>query len=184
MSARRIEGFAIVSEDGMLANAEGVMPDTLKFEADARFFERGMDGVDVAAHGRHSHEGQAHSAQRQRLIVTRQVAGIGPDPSNDMARLWNPAGASLDEALAALGQPEAAVGVVGGTDVFGLFLDRYDVFYLTRGPKVRLPGGRPVFPQVPRLTPEQVLAEHGYAEGPREVLDAANGIEVVAWRRP
>lgn len=29
----RIEGYAIVSEDGMLANA-GIMPDSLKFEAD------------------------------------------------------------------------------------------------------------------------------------------------------
>ena len=30
----RIEGYAIVSEDGMLANASGVMPDQLKFDAD------------------------------------------------------------------------------------------------------------------------------------------------------
>ena len=41
---RRIEGFAIVSEDGMLANAEGIMPDSLKFEADRQFFECGLDG--------------------------------------------------------------------------------------------------------------------------------------------
>jgi dihydrofolate reductase len=184
MPARRIEGYAIVSEDGMLANVEGVMPAALKFEADQRFFEKGMDGVDVAVHGRHSHEGQPHSAQRKRLVVTRRVGAIAPDPSNDQARLWNPAGASLDEALAALGKPDAAVGVVGGTDVFGLFLDRYDVFYLTRGPKVRLPGGRPVFPPVPRLTPEQVLAEHGYIAGPRDVIDPVNDLSVVAWRRP
>ena len=44
---RRVEGFAVVSEDGMLANAAGVMPDSLKFEADQRFFERGLDSVDV-----------------------------------------------------------------------------------------------------------------------------------------
>jgi len=34
-SPRRIEGYAIVSEDGMLADAAGVMPDSLKFEADS-----------------------------------------------------------------------------------------------------------------------------------------------------
>ena len=28
-----IEAYAIVSEDGMLANAAGIMPDALKFEA-------------------------------------------------------------------------------------------------------------------------------------------------------
>lgn len=184
MPARRIEGYAIVSDDGMLANAAGVMPEALKFEADKRFFERGMDGVDVAVHGRHSHEGQPHSSHRKRLIVTRQVAAIAPDPGNAKALFWNPAGASFEDALAALGEPDAAVGIVGGTDVFDLFLDRYDVFYLTRAPGVRLPGGRPVFAQAPRLAPEQILAEHGYVAGPREVLDAANGVAVVAWRRP
>jgi len=42
---RRIEGYAIVSADGMLANAAGIMPGSLMFEADKRFFERGLDGV-------------------------------------------------------------------------------------------------------------------------------------------
>ena len=36
----RIEGYAIVSEDGMLANAAGIMPDSLQFEADKHFFEQ------------------------------------------------------------------------------------------------------------------------------------------------
>src|SRR5476649_1779356 len=78
---RRIEGYAIVSEDGMLANAAGIMPDQIKFEADQRFFERGLDGVDVVVHGRNSHERQPHSHLRRRLIVTRQIAGIAADPS-------------------------------------------------------------------------------------------------------
>src|SRR5205085_9400993 len=55
---RRIEGYAIVSEDGMLANFAGIMPESLKFEADQQFFERGLDGVDVVVHGRHSYERQ------------------------------------------------------------------------------------------------------------------------------
>jgi hypothetical protein len=73
---RRIEGYAIVSEDGMLANAAGIMPDSLKLEADQRFFERGLDGVDVVVHGRHSHEGQQRSNLRRRLILTHQIATI------------------------------------------------------------------------------------------------------------
>jgi hypothetical protein len=39
-SPHRIEGYAIVTEDGMLADAGRVMPDPLKFEADQNFFER------------------------------------------------------------------------------------------------------------------------------------------------
>src|ERR1700678_3297276 len=89
---RRIAGYAIVSEDGMLANAAGIMPDSLKFEADRHFFERGLDGVDVVVHGRHSHEQQPHSYLRRRLVLSRQLSAIATDPSNEKALLWNPAG--------------------------------------------------------------------------------------------
>jgi dihydrofolate reductase len=180
---RRIDGYAIVSEDGMLANDAGIMPDSLKFEADQRFFERGLDGVDVVVHGRHSHEQQPRSYLRRRLILTRQVPAIAAHPSNEKALLWNPAGASFTAALAALGTPDGSVGVIGGTDVFGMFLDRFDFFHLSRAPDVRLPGGRPVFPDVPAQTPEEVLASHGLAPGKRQVLDPATGLVMVSWQR-
>jgi hypothetical protein len=54
--SRHIEGYAIVSQDGMLANEAGIMPDSLTFEADRQFFERAPNGIDVVVHGRHSHE--------------------------------------------------------------------------------------------------------------------------------
>jgi dihydrofolate reductase len=180
---RRIEGYAIVSADGMIANAAGIMPDSLKFEADHQFFERALDGVDVVVHGRHSHERQPRSYLRRRLILTRQVPAIAADPSNEKALFWNPEGASFEQALALLGTPDGSVGVIGGTDVFGTFLDRYDVFHLSRAPDVRLPGGRPVFPEVPTRTPEEVLASHGLDRGQRQVLDPAIGLAIVSWQR-
>jgi hypothetical protein len=167
----------------MLANAAGIMPDSLKFEADRHFFERGLDGVDVVVHGRHSHEQQPRSYLRCRLVLSRQLSAIATDPSNEKALLWNPAGASFEEALAALGMPEGRVGVIGGPDVFGMFLDRYDFFHLSRAPEVRLPGGRPVFPEVPMRTPEEVLADHGLDRGQRQMLDPAKGVAVVSWER-
>lgn len=183
MPPPRIEGYAIVSKDGMLANAAGIMPDTLKFEADQRFFERGLDAVDVVVHGRHSHEQQPRSHLRRRLILTRDIPAIAADPSNEKALFWNPVGASFEEALAALAAPVARVGIIGGTSVFGMFLNRYDVFYLSRAPAVRLPGGRPVFPQVPEQTPERVLENHGLRRGERQVLDPAKNLTVVSWLR-
>lgn len=167
----------------MLANAAGVMPVSLKFEADQQFFEGGIDAVDVVVHGRHSHERQPRSHLRRRLIVTRRVPVIAADPSNEKALFWNPAGASFEEALAALGNPSYRVAIIGGTEVFGLFLDRYDVFHLSRAPRAQLPGGRPVFPGVPARTPEEVLASHRLERGPRQVLDAAKGLAVVSWQR-
>ena len=180
---RRIEGYAIVSEDGMLANAAGHMPAELKFEADQNFFERGLDGVDVVVHGRHSHEKQPHSHLRKRIILTRTVAALAPDPSSEKALLWNPAGALFEEALAALGMPDAKVGIIGGTDVFGMFLDTYDVFYLSRASGVRLPGGRPVFPGVPAQTPEEIMSRHGLEAGERQALDPGKNLAVISWRR-
>lgn len=182
-SAPIIEGYAIVSEDGMLADAQGVMPAALKFEADHRFFEAGLDACDLVVHGRHSREEHAHSATRRRLIVTRRTPGLEAATTSPQVFYWNPAGMPFEDALKAFAQPVTRAGVIGGTEVFGLFLRRTDVFYLTRGPRVRLEGGRPVFPGVPALTPEQVLGGAGLVAGEPLVLDAANGIAVVAWRR-
>jgi dihydrofolate reductase len=180
---RRIEGYAIVSEDGMLANAQGVMPDALKFDADQRFFAGGLDGHDAVVHGRHSHEQQPHSHLRRRLILTRDVPALAAYPGDDKALFWNPAGASLDDAWRALGVADGTLAVIGGTEVFGMFLDRYDAFHLSRAAHVRLPGGRPVFPDVPARRPEDVLARHGLKPGPQQVLDAQNGVTVVTWTR-
>jgi len=179
----RIEGYAIISEDGMLATADRVMPDSLKFEADQEFFERGRDDVDVIVHGRHSQGQQARSPLRYRLILTGRIPSIAAHPSNPRARLWNPGGASFKEALAALGAPGPNIGVIGGAAVFALFLDQYDVFYLTRAPGVWLPGGRPVFPEVPARAPEDILAGHGLRPGSGVVMDAGRGLTVVGWLR-
>jgi len=179
-----IEGYAIVSEDGMLADANSVMPDSIKFEADARFFEAGLDGVDVVVHGRHSEEHHRRSPLRRRLVLTTRVAGLALDPTNPKALLWNPAGASLEDAIATLGLRNPKLGVIGGTDVFGVFLDRFDVFHLTRAAGVRLPGGRPVFPEVPRHTPEQVLNAHGLRPEAPRLLDPVKGVTLVSWQRP
>lgn len=179
----RIEGYAIISADGMLATADRVMPPALQFEADQRFFEHGLDAVDVVVHGRHSQERQPRSPLRHRLILTRTIPVLAPHKSNSKALLWNPAGATFEQALAALGTSGARVGVIGGREVFEFFLDRYDSFHLSRAPNVRLPGGRPVFPQVPAQSPEQVLAAHGLAPDPPQDLDPARGLTLVTWRR-
>ena len=180
----RIVGYAIVSSDGMLADSAGHMPDALKIDADQRFFEAGLDGAAAAVHGRHSGEGQANSPRRRRLILTRKVSAIEQDPDNPLARLWNPAGASFAAACRALGVEAGTVAIIGGTEVFGLFLDiGYDAFNLSRANQVRLPGGRPVFPQVPAQTPEDVLASHALKPGPPRVLDAQADATLVTWTK-
>jgi dihydrofolate reductase len=178
----RIEGFAIISADGMLADAEGVMPPSLKIEADQRFFHGSLDKADAVVHGRYSHEGGPNAAQRPRLIVTRRIPGIAPHPENPTAVLWNPAGASFADAWKMLGVDGGLLAVIGGTEIFGIFLDiGYDAFHLTRADHVRLPDGRPVFPQVPASTPEDVLRSRGYRIGGTRLLDRENDLRLATW---
>jgi hypothetical protein len=148
MPARRIEGYVIVSADGMLANADRVMPDALKFEGDKSFFTEALDRADLIVHGRHSGEGQPNSHRRKRVILTRNVATLAPDPSNPKASLWNPSGASFEAACDFAGVPSGTVAIIGGPTVFGMFMDRYDTFWLSLAPKVRLPGGELCFSSV------------------------------------
>jgi hypothetical protein len=146
IGAFRIEAYVIASADGMIADASGVQPASLHFEADQRHFEEGLGRADVVVNGPHSQEGHANAMSRRRLVLTRQVADVAPDPDNPKVRLWNPAGASFGAACAALGLSSGRVAVIGGPQVFTLFLKLgYDCFYLSRAIEVRLPGGLPVF---------------------------------------
>ena len=179
----RVDGYVIVSADGMLANADRVMPDELKFEGDKRFFNEALDRADLIVHGRHSHEDQPNSPLRKRLIVTRAVGGVAPDPSNPKATLWNPAGAPFETACDRAGVHSGTVAIIGGPVVFDMFMDRYDTFWLSQAPGVRLPGGEPVFSGVPRHSPQEILTAHGLRAGKSQLLDAAEGVVVTPWRR-
>ena len=180
----RIEGLAIVSADGMIADARGIQPDVLKLEADQRFFYAALDDATALVHGRNSGEGGPDAARRRRLILTRRVASLAPDPANGRTVHWNPAGATLEEAWAALGVSGGLLTVIGGTEPFGLFLEiGYDAFHLSRASWATLPGGRPVFPDIPPRTPEDLLAQHGLNPAPERVLDPKAGLALITWRR-
>jgi dihydrofolate reductase len=179
----RVEGFAIVSEDGMLADAFGVMPSALVVEADQHFLSDSLDRVDLIVHGRNSYENQAHSPQRRRLIATRLIKTIAPAENFSNAMFWNPAGLPLEKAAEALGVRNGTVAILGGTEIYGLFLRRYDLFHLSRKSGLRLPRGRSVFPQVPKQKPEDVLVAGGLVPGPQRLLDVAREVTIVSWQR-
>ncbi len=181
---QRIEGYVIVSADGMIANGKGEMPPSIRNEADQRFFQDALDHAAVVVHGRHSHEGGPRAARRKRLILTRQVATLAPDPAHPNALLWNPVGATLAQATARLGIDGGIIAIIGGTEVFSLFLPLYDAFHLSQAANAKIPGGLPVFTEVgPHATPEDVLVRHGLKPGQRRELDPAAGVSVVTWQR-
>lgn len=183
MPALRIDGYVIVSADGMLADAAHVMPEELKFEGDKRFFTAALDRANLIVHGRYSYEDQPNSPQRTRIILTRTIDALAPDPSNPRATLWNPAGASFEQACDRAGVHSGTAAIIGGPVVFDMFMDHYDTFWLSQAPHVRLPGGQPCFAGMPRSSPQGVLAAHGLKAGDVEILDGPQDVRVTAWRR-
>ena len=75
---------------------------------------------------------------------------------------------------------EGTIAVIGGTEVFELFLPLYDAFHLTRAAHAAIPGGSAGFPGGrPGRDAGDVLARHGLRAGPQRELDAAAGITLV-----
>ena len=178
-----IEGLAIVSADGMIADAAGAQPDALKPDADQRFFRERLRAADVLVHGRNSGEGGTDEASRRRIVLTRRISGMARDPENERKVLWNPAVSPFEAAFALFGIRAGRAVIIGGTAVFGLFLPSYDVFHLSRTGAIRLPGGRPVFPGVPEVNPGEMLARHGLKPVATRVLDRPADLTLTTWRR-
>lgn len=183
MAAFRIEGYVIVSAEGMLTDSGHVMPDALKFKGDAAFFTAALDRADLIVHGRNSYEDQPNSPRRKRIILTRDIASLAPDPDNPKATLWNPAGASFESACAAAKVDTGTIAIIGGPVVFAMFMDRYDTFYLSQAPHLHLDGGEGCFPGVPGRSPQDILATHGLTAGEQQTLDPADDVSVTPWQR-
>lgn len=178
-----VEGYVIVSANGMLADSNRVMPDALKFPEDQAFFENALDTSDLIVHGRHSHEQQSRSDQRRRLVLTARIPALAPDTDFPNAMLWNPAGASFEQACTRAGVTSGKAAIIGGPAVYALFLDRYDTFWLSQAHRVTIENGHGVFPQVPASSPQDILSHHGLIPRETRVLNTANNVDLTAWRR-
>ena len=180
----RIEGYAVISKEGMIAASDGSFPEAIKIPADHEFYQASVDRASAVVNGAHSAEGGPKEAERKRLRLTRRATQLIPDPKNPNAILWNPAMALFDEAWHRLGIGEGGtLAVVGGTDVFGLFLGiGYDAFYLTKT-EGSVPRGRPVFPGVGKngVTPAEVMSKYDLVLKSSRVLDAATNTIVEEW---
>ena len=182
MARPRIEGYAIVSREGMIAASDGSFPESLKIPADQQFYQESLDHASAVANGRHSAEGGPKEQTRKRILVTRRVQRIVHSSENPNAVLWNPATAPFEEAWLKLGIDGGILAVVGGTDVFGLFLSiGYDSFFLTRA-LVNVPRGRPVVPGVGTgVAADEPLKKYGLVLKETRMLDPISETVVQEW---
>ncbi len=169
-----LQGHAIVSADGMIAAADGSRPPQLQNDADWQLFQAALDRAALVVIGRISH--QLHpNPGRRRLVLTRQIVTMEPDPNDRNATLWNPAGMGLPEVLAAL---NIGGGIVAITGVFDVFAARFDHFDLVEVSGFALPDGVPCFTTG---SPRSVLARHGLR--PRPGLEIDPGVTLTRWAR-
>ncbi|MGM0584807.1 MAG: dihydrofolate reductase family protein [Pseudomonadota bacterium] len=178
-----IEGHAIVSAEGCIADAEGRFPEALRNAADWRRFQAALDRAAAVVMGRASHEATPNRAGRLRVVLSSRAEGLA---RREDAWWWNPAQVPVARMLATVAPEGGVIAVPGGREVFDLFLAHgFDAFHLARNPGARLPGGTPVFSGVGQgRTPEDVLRAAGLGPGPEETLDPQAGVTVAVWRRP
>ncbi len=178
----QFEGYAIVSADDKIADAEGTKPAVLGHPADWARFQAALDQAAIIVIGRRSHEATPNPEGRNRLVMSRQIERL---ERREDGTWWNPADVPLDDALAMAAPGGGLVAIPGGREVFDYFLGvGFDAFHLSRLPMVLLPGGIPVLSSYDEgLSAEAVLDGAGLEPGEIEILDASVGLSVTVWRR-
>jgi hypothetical protein len=141
----RIEGHAIVSDDDRICDENGVMPASLKSEADWRYFQSHLDSAAIVITGRNGHEAHPNKPGRQRLIFTSR--GEKPFRREGDIGFIDPSRFALEEAFEAIAPKGGIVAVTGGGPVFDWFAKNggFNAFHLVRKIGLVLPSGRPVF---------------------------------------
>ncbi|MGD9738563.1 MAG: hypothetical protein AB7O56_05930 [Bauldia sp.] len=175
------EGHALVSADDRIADAGGVKPAALNHPADWARFQGELGKAAVIVIGRKSHAADPGRRGRRRIVMSSGARGI---ERRDDAWWWNPAEASLEEALVTVAPAGGLVAIPGGMAVFDYFLGvGYDAFHLARLPGIALPGGVPVFSEcADGPSSETVLGNAGLRPAEVEDLDPAVGLTVTVWR--
>ena len=89
------EGHAIVSADGMIADAAGEMPPALRNDADWTQFQAALDRAALVVLGRKGHERHPNPGRR-RLVLTQRICRACR-AGGENAWLWNPDGMAIDD---------------------------------------------------------------------------------------
>lgn len=175
-----IDGYAIISDDHCIADADGNMPDVLKNGADWAYFQAALDAATLTVVGRKGHEANPNVKQRRRLILSRSLNGL---EQRDDGWWWNPAGCDWETVLEQAAPEGGAIAVPGGRDVFDLFLQLgYSSFHLARAEGTCVPGGTRLFSGLGKGTPEELLAAQGLKAEPSSWLDKAARVSMAIWR--
>lgn len=172
-----VHGYAIVCDNGCIADANGVLPPALMNNADWAYFQDQLDLADITVLGRKSHDAAPNPKNRLRVVMTRNAAGLSRGKD---CWLWNPADMRARDMLATLLPKGGRVAIPGGRGAFDLFLGfGYDGFHLSRKAGLALAGGVTLF-GAPGA-PEDIMAAAGLAPGDAIPIDPEDGVTLTIW---
>ena len=182
MNGLEVHGYAIVSRDDRIAGADGVMPASLKNEADWAYFQAELARADMTLLGRASHEATPNLKRRRRVVVSRSARGLEERAD---AYWWNPLEMTWAAAAAILAPQGGRLAVPGGQVPFDLFLaEGFTAFHLSRATRALLPGGRGIFAACEAdASAEELLAGSGLRPEPTRTIDPVEAVTLTVWRR-
>ena len=182
--AFRYEGYAIVSADGMIADADGRMPPALQNPADQRFFSEALDRAAVLVHGRHSHEGHRNSPRRRRVVAhpPRRSDRRRPGIAAFACCGTRPARRSPPPARRSDSPAERRRSSAGPRSTRCFSSSATIGFCSAAPPGCSLPGGLPIFGRG-RLPVDEALAAAGLTPAEPRWLDREAGVSLTAWRK-
>src|SRR2546423_14749560 len=99
MKRPRIEGYAVISKEGMIATSDGKFPEQIKIPADHEFYQAAVAAASAVANGRHSAGGGIGEKYRKRFLLTPRVTGLTPVPNNATAIQRDPAPPPVGRAI-------------------------------------------------------------------------------------
>ena len=171
-------GHAIVSADGMIASADGSMPEDLRIDADWQAFQAALDKSALVVLGRKGHARHPNSG-RPRLVVTGAVQTLAQDRKDPMAHFWNPANMAFADLLEALQIRSGDIAITGGQGVFDYFTPALTTFMLSEVHDLVLPDGVACFSGG---HPRQVLARAGLMPAHVRPLGGGGDATATLWQ--
>lgn len=178
-----LHGYAVVSDDDMIADADGRRPNGPGGDAALAYVMDQIDRADLVMLGRNLHETVSNPRRRRRLVVSRRPRALEQRPD---AWWWNPDTTPIDSALDRLLPSGGRVAVAGGQAVFHHILSDvgFDAFHLARVLGVAMPGGRSLFGGIAGgAVAESVLAGAGMRAGSTVTIDPRGPVELTVWRK-
>ena len=123
-------GYAIISSDCFIADANSQMPDGLRNASDWQYFQSELDSSDLILIGKKSYINFQNS-KRNRLIPTSRIKDIEIQKS-DLC-FFNPSSISIEGAVKIFLPNTTKIAVVGGNKVYDLVFSAmyFNEFHLT-----------------------------------------------------